>query len=200
MPWLSFRDAVGRYIRAYGKGNCDEKHPLHYVATEPGNKTIIALLKLFDRYSIISEIEAFHKKVSTIFKQELNAERKTLLAAIAEFDSIIQGYEAQLKELIQNPQLSKIVLQRHAEALKSIEKMRRDNDAYVKSEELKRQKKQDEERLSNIKSEQLGIIENLLNNEMKRINDLLYKEEYNAPLIHFSGSGCCPTRKTQISH
>lgn len=189
LPWLSFRDAVGRYIRAYGKGNCDEKHPLHYVATEPGNKTIIALLKLFDRYSIISEIEAFHKKVSTIFKQELNAERKTLLAAIAEFDSIIQGYEAQLKELIQNPQLSKIVLQRHAEALKSIEKMRRDNDAYVKSEELKRQKKQDEERLSNIKSEQLGIIENLLNNEMKRINDLLYKEEYNAPLIHFSDSG-----------
>ena len=313
LPWLSFRDAVGRYIRAYGKGNCDEKHPLHYVATEPGNKTIIALLKLFDRYSIISEIESqaarskdalkaynkaqtlefvskigireyrkniaeierleaeiqdissglehglldvdaaasehaihiknelsrarrlrsnlysklstidengnyqfsnttdtygelakyfpqvdlrhigeiedFHKKVSTIFKQELNAERKTLLAAIAEYDSIIQGYEAQLKELIQNPQLSRIVLQRHAEALKSIEKMRRDNDAYVKSEELKQQKKQDEERLSNIKSEQLGIIENLLNNEMKRINDLLYKEEYNAPLIHFSDSG-----------
>ena len=313
LPWLSFRDAVGRYIRAYGKGNCDEKHPLHYVATEPGNKTIIALLKLFDRYSIISEIEsqaarskdalkaynkaqtlefvskigireyrkniaeierleaeiqdissglehglldvdaaasehaihiknelsrarrlrsnlysklstidengnyqfsnttdtygelakyfpqvdlrhigeieAFHKKVSTIFKQELNTERKTLLAAIAEYDSIIQGYEAQLKELIQNPQLSRIVLQRHAEALKSIEKMRRDNDAYVKSEELKQQKKQDEERLSNIKSEQLGIIENLLNNEMKRINDLLYKEEYNAPLIHFSDSG-----------
>ncbi len=313
LPWLSFRDAVGRYIRAYGKGNCDEKHPLHYVATEPGNKTIIALLKLFDRYSIIAEIENqaarskdalkaynkaqtlefvskigireyrknlveierleleiqdissglehglldvnaaasehaihiknelsrarrlrsnlysklstidengnyqfsnttdtyeelakyfpqvnlrhigeiedFHKKVSTIFKQELNTERKILLTAIAEYDSIIQGYEAQLKELIQNPQLSKIVLQRHAEALKSIEKMRRENDAYVKSEELKQQKKQDEERLSNVKSEQLGIIENLLNNEMKRINDLLYKEEYNAPLIHFSDSG-----------
>ena len=313
LPWLSFRDAVGRYIRAYGKGNCDEKRPLHYVATEPGNKTIIALLKLFDRYSIIAEvenqsarskdalkaynkaqalefvskigvreyrkniaeierleseiqdlssglehglldvdaaasehaihikselsrarrlrsnllsklgtidengnyqfssttetyselskyfpqvdlrligeIEAFHKKVSAIFKQELNAERKTLLSAIAEYDSIIQNYEAQLKELIHNPQLSKIVLQRHSEALKNIEKMRRDNDAYIKSEDLKKQKKEDEERLSNIKSEQLGIIENLLNNEMKRINDLLYKEEYNAPLIHFLDSG-----------
>lgn len=313
LPWLSFRDAVGRYIRAYGKGNCDEKHPLHYVAKEPGNKTIIALLKLFDQYSIIAEIEhqaakskdalkayskaqslefvskigireyrknieeierleleiqdissglehglldvdaaasehaihiknelsrarrlrsnlysklstidengnyqfsnttdtygelakyfpqvdlrhigeieAFHKKISNIFKQELNKERKTLLDAIAEYDSIIQGYEAQLKELIQNPQLSKIVLQRHAEALKGIEKMRRDNDAYVKSEELKKQKEQDADRLLNIKSEQLGIIENLLNNEMKRINALLYKEEYNAPLIHFSDSG-----------
>lgn len=88
----------------------------------------------------IGEIEAFHKKISTIFRQELNAERKTLLTAIAEYDSIIQGYESQLKELIQNPQLSKIVLQRHAEALKSIEKMRKDNEAYEKSEDLKKQK------------------------------------------------------------
>ena len=30
LPELSFRDAVGRYIRAYGKNNCDERHPLHY--------------------------------------------------------------------------------------------------------------------------------------------------------------------------
>ena len=53
LPLLSFRDAVGRYIRAYGKGNYDEKHPLHYVASESGNKTINSLLKLFNRYSII---------------------------------------------------------------------------------------------------------------------------------------------------
>lgn len=313
LPWLSFRDSVGRYIRAYGKGNCDEKHPLHYVATESGNKTIIALLKLFDRYSAIAElenqathskealkaynkaqalefvskislgqyrknlaeierlemelqkistglehslldveaaaseqainikselsrakrlrsnwrgklkaiddndnyqfsstterynelsryflqvdlrhigeVENFHRKISVIFKEELKAERKKLIAAIAECDSIIQDYEEQLTELIQNPKLSKIVLQRHTDVVKSIEKMRRDNAAFEKSEELKNQKKQDEERLSNIKNEQFGIIENLINNEMKRINDLLYDEEYNAPLIRFFDSG-----------
>lgn len=313
LPQLSFRDAVGRYIRVYGKGNYDEKHPLHYVATESSNKTIIALLKLFDYYAVIAEIEeqaslskealkaynkaqtlkyiskigkreyqknlseierleleineissglehglldvdaaaseravqlkselsrarrlrsnvrsklatisengnymfsstsedyvelskyfpqvnlkhiaeveAFHKKVSTIFKQELSEERKKLISVIEEYNSIIQAYEEQLVELIQNPQLSKIVLQRHAEALNSIEKMRRDNSAYVKSEELKNKKKQDEERLLKIKNEQLGKIEYLINDEMKRINDLLYKEEYNSPLIHFSDSG-----------
>ena len=26
LPELSFRDAVGRYIRVYGKNNCDERH------------------------------------------------------------------------------------------------------------------------------------------------------------------------------
>ena len=34
LPELSFRDAVGRYIRVYGKNNCDERHPLHYKAAE----------------------------------------------------------------------------------------------------------------------------------------------------------------------
>ena len=313
LPHLSFRDAVGRYIRAYGKGNYDEKRPLHYVASESENKAIIALLKLFNRYSIIaeiedqaekskealkvynkaqalefvskigvreyrrnkteinrlesevkdisfgleyelhdvdadtseqaiyiknelskakrlrsnlysklstidengnyqfsittdtyeelkkyfpqvdlkhiSEIETFHKKISTIFRQELNTERKALLTAIAEYTSIIQRYETQLKELIQNPKLSKIVLQRYADAIKSIEKMRRENDAYVNAEKLKKQKKQEEMRLSNVKNEQLEIIENFLNNKMRSINHLLYKEEYYAPLIHFTDTG-----------
>lgn len=310
LPLLSFRDAVGRYIRVYGKDNCDEKRPLHYVQNESDNKTIITLLKIFNKYSIIAEIEQqanlskealkafnkaqslefiskigkreykknlaeierleleiqeissglehglldldaaaseraiqikselsrakrlrsnlynklntidengnyqfsntteaynelskyfpqinlkhigeienFHKKVSTIFKQELTTERKKLISAITEYNSIIQDYEKQLKELIQNPQLSKIVLQRHAEALKSIEKMRRENDAFVKANELKASKNQDEDRLLSVRRKQLGTIELSVNNEMKKINDSLYKEEYNAPIIHFS--------------
>ena len=57
-----------------------------------------------------------------------------------EYNSIIQNYEIQLKELVQDPKLSKIVLQQHAEVLKSIEKMQRENEAYLKSEELKAKK------------------------------------------------------------
>lgn len=313
LPQLSFRDAVGRYIRVYGKENCDEKRPLHYIATEPNSKTVTVLLKLFDCYASIAEIEAqanaskealktynkaqtlnfvskigkreyqnniseiekleleikrissdleyglldvdaaasesavqlkselsrarrlrshvysklitinengyyqflstsesyeelskyfpqvnlkhiaeieaFHKKVSTIFKQELELERKELLSAVEEYNAIIEDYELQLKELIQDPKLPKIVLQQHADALKSIEKMKRENETYLKSEELKTQKRQDEERLLIIKNEQLAKIENMINAEMKRINALLYKEEYNSPLIHFSDSG-----------
>lgn len=51
LPELSFRDAVGRYIRVYGKNNCDERHPLHYQATEKAEKACTALLKLFDAYT-----------------------------------------------------------------------------------------------------------------------------------------------------
>lgn len=58
LPELSFRDAIGRYIRVYGKNNCDEKHPLHYIATEKAEKACLALLKLFDAYSPLKEAEA----------------------------------------------------------------------------------------------------------------------------------------------
>ena len=58
MPELSFRDAVGRYSRVYGKNNCDERHPLHYRATEKAEKACSALLKLFDAYAPLKETEA----------------------------------------------------------------------------------------------------------------------------------------------
>lgn len=58
LPELSFRDAVGRYIRVYGKNNCDERHPLHYSATEKTEKACTALLKLFDAYTPLKETEA----------------------------------------------------------------------------------------------------------------------------------------------
>lgn len=62
LPDLSFRDAVGRYIRVYGKNNCDERHPLHYLATEKAEKACYALLKLFNKYAPLKEIEIEARK------------------------------------------------------------------------------------------------------------------------------------------
>ena len=42
---LTFRDAVGRYIRVYGKDNHDEKHPLNADSSEAGSKASIAILR-----------------------------------------------------------------------------------------------------------------------------------------------------------
>ena len=55
---LSFRDAVGRYIRVYGKNNCNEKRPLHYQNGEKAKEACTALLKLFNAYAPLKEIDA----------------------------------------------------------------------------------------------------------------------------------------------
>lgn len=69
---LSFRDAVGRYIRVYGKDNYDEKHPLNITSKEPNQKAKKALLKLFDGYKVLSDYE----KVASEAKEECQTYKK----------------------------------------------------------------------------------------------------------------------------
>lgn len=309
---LSFRNAVGRYIRVYGKENCNEKRPLQYFHKENDKESILVLLKLFGRYKTIEkialradsskktyetftkaqklnyiakigkreyrnnekeierlsqeienlskeldsglldinsassdeaitiknqltqikrlrssiigklatikenetyefssttesthelqeffpnvnikhidEIENFHKKIALVFKNELHEERRNLERQIKDYNVTIEDLEARLKGLIGNPNLSKIILQKHSNLLKNIERLKQENEAFCKAEELLSIKKADEESLLKVKLEQLGIIEKNINAEMDLINKKLYIEHYNAPIIHFTES------------
>lgn len=313
LPELSFRDAVGRYIRVYGKNNCDERHPLHYHATEKAEKACFALLKLFGAYAPLKETEAeaqhskdeldaykkaqalqfiaritkrdyeknkkeirnisaqieelssglerglldvdaaaseqavyikrllsqarrsksrirarwnmleengnyifssttdsfadllqffpdvavahldeieeFHKTISSVFKAELKAERSKLEKELAEYDQIIHEYENQLKELVQNPNLSKVILTRHAELLREKDRKQKENDAYEKLQELKESHNADAERLKAIKQRQLALVSYQLNKEMSQLNYAIYEGACNAPVLNFTDTG-----------
>lgn len=310
LPDLTFRDAVGRYIRVYGKNNCDERHPLHYLPTEKAEKACYALLKLFDAYAPLKEteaeanrsdselaaykkaqalqfiakitkqvyvqnekeircisaqieelssslerglldvdataseqavyikqllsrarrarsrvqsrwdmieengtysfsattdtftdlqqffpdtavvqlekIEGFHRTISSVFKAELRSERSKLEKELAEYDQIIRDYEAQLQELIKNPNLSKAILTRHAELLREKDRMQKENDAYTKLQQLKESRDADAERLKTIKQQQFALVSYRLNEEMGRLNDNIYEGSYNAPVLNFT--------------
>lgn len=310
LPDLTFRDAIGRYIRVYGKNNCDERHPLHYFPAEKVEKACSVFLKLFDEYTPLREIEAeakqsdselttykkaqsmqfiskitkrayvqnekeisrittqieelasglehglldvdatasehaidikqllsrarrarnkvkarwnmldengtyafsattdtftdlqcffpdasvaqlteiegFHKKISSVFKSELRAERAKLEKELDEYNKLIQEYESQLKELIQNPNLSKIVLNRHSELVREKERMQKENDAYEKLWQLKERRDVDAERLKTIKQKQFALVSYRLNEEMSRLNDVIYEGFCNAPVLNFT--------------
>lgn len=136
----------------------------------------------------ISDIEAFHRKISTIFKTEIKAEKEELAEAQKEYDSIIAQLTEKLSQLVHNPNLSNIILQKHANAIKTIEKMQKENEAYSKHQELQEVKNSDADRLRLAKSEQYGIVEKQINFEMEKINQEIYVEKYNAPMIHFNDS------------
>ena len=109
IPQLSFRDAVGRYIRAYGKKNIDEFRPLNATAVENGNKACLTLLKLFGRYQIIAQLESSAKTaqealsvfekaqklqyVSKIGKREYNSNQKEIEKLQREIADISSGLE-----------------------------------------------------------------------------------------------------------
>ena len=67
-----------------------------------------------------------------------------------------------------------------------LDRMATENEAYQKTQDLKNAKKEDEGSLAKVKGEQFGIIEKEINTEMERINNMLYKEKRNAPVLHFT--------------
>lgn len=59
-PGLSFRDTVSNFFRIYGKENLDERHPLKEGPGDNMQKSIIRVVKLFDRYK---DIEIYNTRL-----------------------------------------------------------------------------------------------------------------------------------------
>ena len=137
----------------------------------------------------LEAIEGFHKIIASVFKEELKAERVKLKKELLEYDQMIYDYETQLKGLISNPKLSKIILKRHAELLHEQERMQKENMAYNKLQELKAKQAADKERLNTLKGQQFAIVSNRLNTEMRRVNEEIYGGTYNAPILDFTENG-----------
>jgi hypothetical protein len=62
LPGMTFRNAVGRYIRVYGRENLMEKKPLLRVARESDESGVTALIKLFGKYGRFEELKALEKE------------------------------------------------------------------------------------------------------------------------------------------
>lgn len=71
---ISFRNIVGRYSRVYGKENLNEKKPLQYFEKETKKESVLALIKLFDKYQ---SIKAYELQID-----KLTEEKDVLMKAI----------------------------------------------------------------------------------------------------------------------
>jgi len=75
---ISFRNIVGRYTRVYGKENLNEKKPLQYFDKEPKKESILALIKLFDKYQSIKEYELQIDKLTEELKSYVSIVEKVI--------------------------------------------------------------------------------------------------------------------------
>ena len=55
LPGLTFRGAVSKFFRIYGRDTCDENRPIKSALKEPDSAAIDGMIKLFDKYSIIAD-------------------------------------------------------------------------------------------------------------------------------------------------
>lgn len=104
LPELTFRDAVGRYIRVYGKENLNEKQPLHAVANENAKKAIYALVKLFNCYTPISHLREAYELSAEKLKTYKKAQKYNLIecvksAQVKKNNAQIQQIQAEIDSL-----------------------------------------------------------------------------------------------------
>jgi hypothetical protein len=88
---ITFRNIVSRYFRIRKRGNLNEGRPLLAVARERDADAIAALVKLFDRYDLIAELEQAKKESEEKDKALKAAQKHELIARITK-----KQYEANI--------------------------------------------------------------------------------------------------------
>jgi len=91
---ISFRSIVGHFSRVYGKDNLDEKHPLNIVKNEKAGEPTNTLLKLFDLYKFIAQLDVLLKEKSNELSAYKNAQKYDYISTIG-----ARKYKANEKEL-----------------------------------------------------------------------------------------------------
>lgn len=312
IPYISFREIVGHYIRVYGKENLDEKQPLHVAKNEKAGQPINALLKLFDLYSsikeleelanrksdefkafknaqkykfisdigkkqrkkndelivdlqrkqeeitenlnnnlldfasekadivlrlkreladynkkirtqkskliilqenlegkrvvqkqdmdniqkffpevnlkLLSEVQQFHEEIRTVLREEIKDEIKNVQEIINLIIPEKEKIEKKLMEISETSNLSQVVLIKFAEIQKQIEKIENQNDFYDKKVNLDKEKKDAEQRKTDMKSQQIEQLQKCLNNKMSELNDIIYQGKKVPPTIFFENN------------
>jgi uncharacterized protein YydD (DUF2326 family) len=82
LPNLSFRDMAGRYIRVYGRENLSEKRPLYYVYGESEEASLTSLIKLFNLFTVISDLREEEKRCKYKKSATLKAQKFNLVPSV----------------------------------------------------------------------------------------------------------------------
>lgn len=91
---ISFRNIVGHFSRVYGKDNLDEKHPLNIVKNEKAGEPTNNLLKLFDLYKFVAQLDLLLKTKSDELSAYKNAQKYNYISTIG-----VRKYKSNEKEL-----------------------------------------------------------------------------------------------------
>ncbi|MCQ6268244.1 DUF2326 domain-containing protein [Fictibacillus sp. WQ 8-8] len=133
----------------------------------------------------LSEIEKFHIEIRKVLKLELKRKKLELGKLIAIAQSEIDELEAQINEIIQVPNLSKMILVKYSNLQKRIEILENENNAFNMSNTLKFSREDVKQRRDNLKLEQLHQLQNIINTKMLEINDYIYSGSKKPPIVTF---------------
>ncbi len=133
----------------------------------------------------IQSVTNFHVNLRTVLNDEFRSERESLRAMIALLDGQIAQMEAAMLESGELAKVSKRNLDEYATAKSEIDKLTSLNGRYDESVDLNEKKKSLAADLVESKGSQTRILQNDINNEMRKINDIIQDGRVVPPVLTF---------------
>ena len=133
----------------------------------------------------IEEVNKFHIELKKILNKEFKEKKEEIENLINIATLQIETLTDEITDLINIPDLSKIILKKYSNIQKEIEQLEKENFSYNSLESLKTSEKDNKLRRDIMKKEQLNYLQNTINMKMKEINDFIYSNLKKSPLISF---------------
>ena len=133
----------------------------------------------------IEEVESFHRELSGILSSQMSEEAAGLQALIRAATVEIKKLENQLAELGIQLQVPKSFLEQYSDIEREIAGLRSQNEAYDNSQKFKKDVDIIKNELNESERKVLDQLEATINAQMVRLNDFIYKEKREAPVIKF---------------
>lgn len=143
------------------------------------------LLRFFPEVDLrrIEAIEGFHKKLAGILKKEFSESEENMKAALDLIEAEMAQIETSISEMAKMTDLSKAVLEQYATIDKDLKTLRAANDNFIKTTELLDVAKAYEAELNRLVVEQIAIMQQEINSEMNRINNIIYNGRKTSPVL-----------------
>lgn len=147
-----------------------------------------ALLRFFPNSDIklLSDIENFHSKLTTILSNEFKSSMSEILNMINEISVELTHLDLLLKELEVPKRIADSTLKAYAQTQSQMNELKRQNDLYVAKKEI-------EEDIRKLKSEYQKLfidiykgISKEINGVMEKLNNYIYGENIVAPILTVS--------------
>lgn len=136
----------------------------------------------------LMQVEAFHKDLTSILKSDFKEAETKIWNLINLINIQIANIESEIASIEKAEGLSKIVLEEYARIEKEITALEDQNKKYDMNADLVEDHKKKTESLTKSQLSQEAILEQKINDEMARLNSLIFGENKNSPTLHFEST------------
>lgn len=137
----------------------------------------------------IEEIEQFHMKLKSILSNEFVAEKQRITNLMDATNNDIQALKNALFDNGWSEKFSRKQLDEYAETKRNIDSMKQKNKMFEESKRLIESVESIKEQLGDQRKTILLELGNKINIKMNELNDIVYNQEKEAPILSFSDSG-----------